>query len=126
MGQKAVSVHTITQDKINEFAKMTGDYNPIHFDDAYAADTIFKKKIAHGPYILTLITTMFANKLPGPGTVYLSHDIKYLFPVYIGDVITASVEIIQILPNKHIITKTTCTNQDNVVVLDGTARLKKF
>ncbi len=126
VGQKAITKHTITQDKINDFAKLTGDYNPIHFDDNYAAGTIFKRKIAHGPYVITLITTMFANKLPGPGSVYLSHDIKYVFPVYIGDLITASVEIIDILPNKHILVKTICTNQDNVTVIEGIARLKKY
>lgn len=126
VGQRAISKHTITQDKINDFAKLTGDYNPIHFDDNYAANTIFKRRIAHGPYVITLITTMFANKLPGPGSVYLSHDIKYVFPVYIGDVITASVEIIDILPKGHILVKTICTNQDNVTVIEGIARLKKY
>ena len=126
VGQHATSIHKITQEKINDYAKLTGDYNPIHFDDEYAAGTIFKRKIAHGPYVITFITTMFANQLPGPGTVYLSHNIKYLFPVYIGDVITASVEISEILPNKHIMAKTICVNQDGITVIDGIARLKMF
>ena len=126
LGQKASANHIITQQKINDFAKLTNDFNPIHFDKNYASKTIFKRNIAHGPYILTFLTSLFANELPGPGSVYLSHDIKFLSPVFIDDTITATVEIIEVLPKNHFLLKTTCTNQDNKVVIDGIARIKIF
>lgn len=113
-------------DDVKSFAKLTGDYNPIHFDESYASQTIFGKPIVHGPLVITLITTLFANELPGYGAVYLSHDVRYLHPVYINDEITAIVEIIEISEKQHIFLKTTCTNQNGILILDGVARLKKY
>lgn len=108
-----------------DFARLTGDFNPVHFDEAYTKDTIFKKPIVHGPLVLTLVTTLFAHTLPGPGSIYLSHELKYLHPVYYGDEITATVEIININDKQHVFLRTICTNQDGDIILDGTARLKK-
>lgn len=108
------------------FAELTGDYNPVHFDYEYAQGTIFKKPIVHGPLVLTLITTLFANELPGPGSVYLSHDITFLNPVYYDDDILAELEVIEINIKGHIFIKTTCKNQNDVIVISGVARLKKM
>ena len=109
-----------------EYAKLTGDYNPVHFDENYAKKTIFKRPIVHGPYVLTLVTTLFANELPGPGSVYLSHNVKYLIPVYLDDEITAKLEVIEINKKNHIFLETTCFNQYGDIVLSGLARLKKY
>lgn len=126
IGDKAFATKIFVLDDVKAFAQLTGDFNPVHFDEAYAAETIFKKPIVHGPLVITLVTTLFANELPGPGSVYLSHEVKYFSPVYLNDEITATVEIIDINPKGHIFVKTTCVNQKGDVILDGIARLKKY
>jgi 3-hydroxybutyryl-CoA dehydratase len=126
IGDKAVVTKAFTLNDVKAFAELTGDFNPVHFDESYAANTIFKKPIVHGPLVITLVTTLFANELPGPGSVYLSHEVKYFNPVYVNDVITGAVEIIDINEKGHIFVKTTCTNQQGDTILDGVARLKKY
>jgi 3-hydroxybutyryl-CoA dehydratase len=126
VGDKVSETKIFNKDVVEGFAKLTGDYNPIHFDEEYAALTIFKKPIVHGPLVLTLITTLFANKLPGHGAVYLSHDIKFIMPVYYDDTITAELKIIDITSKNHFIIQTTAFNQNNDVVIEGIARLKVF
>lgn len=115
-----------TSDDVELYARLTGDYNPVHFDEEFAKNTIFGKPIVHGPLVLTFVTTLFATDLPGPGTVYLAHDVKYLSPVYIGDEITALLEVIEITDKKHILVSTICKNKKGEIVLSGTARLKKM
>ena len=126
IGQFAAVIKVFDKDTVLMYAKLTGDYNPVHFDEEYAKNTIFKKPIVHGPLVLTLITTLFANELPGPGSVYLSHEYNFFTPVYYGDTITATVEVASINEKNHIFLKTFCTNQDGITVMDGTARLKKY
>jgi 3-hydroxybutyryl-CoA dehydratase len=126
IGHTAEATRVFDKDEVLAFAQLTGDYNPVHFDDEYAKNTIFKRPIVHGPLVLTLVTTMFANELPGPGSVYLSHDIRFLLPVYYGDTITARLEVTDINAKNHIFVRTVCTNQDGQAVMEGTARLKKY
>lgn len=115
-----------TNEDVELYAKLTGDYNPVHFDLEFAKNTIFGKPIVHGPLVLTFVTTLFATDLPGPGTVYLAHDVKYLKPVYINDEITATLKVIEITEKNHILISTICTNQLNEIVMSGVARLKKM
>lgn len=126
IGQKAIATKKFDDQSIKLFAELTGDYNPIHFDCDFAKNTIFKKPIVHGPFVLTLVTTLFAKELPGPGSIYLSHDIKFLKPVYHNDEITANIEVIAINTKGHIFIQTVCTNQNKEIVLAGIARLKKM
>lgn len=126
VGQYAEIRKEISAENIRLYAELTGDYNPIHFDATYAAGTVFGKPIAHGPYVLTLLTTLFANELPGPGTVYLSHEVRFIKPVYIGDQITARVTVQEIRANGHLFMETTCHNQHGDLVITGVARLKKL
>ena len=126
IGQQAITIKKFDKQSVKLFAELTGDYNPIHFDEAYAEKTIFKKPIVHGPLVLTLITTLFAKELPGPGSVYLSHEIKFISPVYYDDVITAILEVTDISPKGHIFISTICKNQKNEIVIEGNARLKKM
>lgn len=123
---KLVFSKQITFSDVEAYAKLTGDYNPIHFDADYAAQTPFGKPIVHGPLVLTFVTTLFAKEYPGPGTVYLSHEVKYLKPVLVGDTINATLELIEETSKGHLIVRTTCSNQGGDIVLDGIARLKKF
>jgi acyl dehydratase len=126
IGQKAIEKKKFDEHSVRLFAELTGDYNPIHFDKAFAEKTIFKKPIVHGPLVLTLVTTLFAKKLPGPGSVYLSHDIKFLRPVYLNDEITAILEVIEISEKGHYFIQTICLNQNKEIVIEGLARLKKM
>jgi 3-hydroxybutyryl-CoA dehydratase len=121
-GDKASRTMTITDEMIRAFADLTGDTNPVHLDDAYAATTRFGRRIAHGMIAAGLISAALANDLPGPGTVYLSQTLQFKAPVYPGDTLTATIEVKSTRPDKPIVTLgTICTNQDNKVVLEGEA-----
>lgn len=80
----------------------------------------------HGPLVLTLITTLFATELPGPGSVYLSHEVKFFLPVYRDDEITATLTVVDINEKGHIFIETIATNQHGQIVINGLARLKKY
>lgn len=121
-GEKASRTTIITDEMIRTFAALTGDNNPVHLDDTYAATTRFGRRIAHGMIAAGLISAALANDLPGPGTVYLSQTLKFKAPVYPGDTITTTVEVKTIRPDKPIATLgTVCKNQEGVVVLEGEA-----
>ena len=121
-GDKASRITIITDDMIRTFAVLTGDSNPVHLDDAYAATTRFGRRIAHGMIAAGLISAALANDLPGPGTVYLSQTLNFKAPVYPGDAITTTVEVKSIRPDKPIFTLgTVCKNQEDRVVLEGEA-----
>ena len=121
-GAKATRTQTITDEMVRTFATLTGDSNPVHLDDEYAATTRFGKRIAHGMLAASLISAALANDLPGPGTVYLSQTLQFKAPVYLGDTVTAIIEVKSAREDKPIATLiTTCINQDNVTVLEGEA-----
>ncbi len=86
----------ITDDDIEMFAQVSTDRNPVHLDDAYAQDTIFEGRIAHGMLTAGLISAVIGEQLPGHGTVYMGQTLKFLAPVRPGDVVTAEVEVIAI------------------------------
>ena len=121
-GDTASRTTTITDEMIRSFAELTGDSNPVHLDDAYAAGTRFGRRIAHGMIAAGLISAALANDLPGPGTVYLSQTLQFKAPVFPGDTITTTVAVKTVRPDKPIVTLgTVCTNQDQKVVLEGEA-----
>ena len=121
-GDKASRTTIITDQMIRAFAELTGDSNPVHLDDAYAATTRFGRRIAHGMIAAGLISATLANDLPGPGTVYLSQSLQFKAPVYPGDIITTTVEVKSVRPDKPIASLgTVCKNQNDVVVLEGEA-----
>ena len=126
IGDEVTKQRKFTSEDVREFAKLTGDFNPVHFDELHAKNTIFKKPIVHGPLVITLITSIFANELPGPGTVYLAHEVKYLHPVYHNEMIIGNVKIVDINLHGHIFVNTTCKNTKGNIILTGIARLKKF
>ncbi|MHA1960625.1 MAG: MaoC family dehydratase [Candidatus Thorarchaeota archaeon] len=122
MGQKAEIVHTVTKEDIQVFGDLSGDYNPLHFDEEWAKKTMFGGRIAHGILTASFISTAIGMRLPGPGTIYMSQSMRFLGPVRIDDTITARVEVIKLNDEKERVTlKTTCTNQDGKVVMDGEA-----
>jgi 3-hydroxybutyryl-CoA dehydratase len=121
-GEKASRTTLISDEMIHTFAALTGDTNPVHLDDAYAAGTRFGRRIAHGMIAAGLISATLADDLPGPGTIYLSQTLQFKAPVYPGDTLTTTVEVKSARPDKPIVTlMTSCKNQDGVVVLEGEA-----
>ena len=125
VGQKASVQKTFTAADVTAFAGIRLDVNPIHMSDKYAESTIFGKRIVHGILTSGLISAVLANKLPGPGTIYLGQELKFTSPVYLGDDITAEVEIVEIREDKKIIKlDTTCYNQDGKKVITGLATVK--
>ncbi len=122
IGDSAQISKTISEADIELFAKATGDFNPVHLDAAYAEKTMFKGRIAHGLLSVGFFSTLLGTILPGYGTIYLSQEVKFLAPVRIGDTVTAKVEILELIPEKNRAKfKTTCTNQDGKLVVDGIA-----
>ena len=111
----------ILESNIVKFASISGDFNPIHLDRSYAKTTIFKKRIAHGMYVGSLISSVIAEKMPGRGSIYLNQSFKFLKPVYIGDSVTVHVEFIEIVDRKKMKLKTICFNQKSDIVVEGEA-----
>lgn len=117
---------TITEADILNFAGVSLDVNPLHLNEEYAKKTMFKGRIAHGIIGAGLISAVIGTKLPGEGTIYLSQNLKFIAPVKIGDTITAKVEIVELNQEKKKVgLKTTCINQNGVLVIDGEAKVLK-
>ena len=122
LGQSAEYTRKINEQDIEKFAAVSGDYNPIHMDETYAKDSIFKKRIAHGLLSASFISSVLSNQLPGPGSIYLDQELHFKVPVRIGDEIRAKVEVIaKDDRTKRITLSTTCRNQRNTIVLEGKA-----
>ena len=125
IGMKRSQTRTITAADIDTFADLSGDHNPVHMDEEYGKKTIFGGRIAHGVISLGLLSAAMAQ-LPGL-PIFMSQSVRFLKPVRIGDTITASVEIIEMRPDKGIVTlKNTCTNQKGEVVIEGEAKCRLF
>ena len=101
VGQRASLMRTVMDNDLHRFAEVSGDTNPIHVSDAFAAQTKFGLRIAHGMFTASLVSALLGTKLPGPGAVYLSQTIQFLAPVRIGDVVTATVEIVELVPARR-------------------------
>lgn len=114
----------ITDDSIRQFVALSGDRNPIHSDDDFAAKSVFGRRIAPGLMVASYISALIANELPGPGTVYLGQDLRFEAPVYLGDTITVTVRVIEAPRTDRLRLETTCTNQAGLRVLSGEALVK--
>jgi 3-hydroxybutyryl-CoA dehydratase len=100
VGMEASYSKKITNEDVLAFADLSGDTNPVHLNDAFAAGTIFKKRIAHGFLTGALFSTVLGTKLPGPGCIYLSQSLKFRAPVYIGDEVVATCKVTSLDPDK--------------------------
>ena len=123
-GEQASVTKTITAADVEAFADLTGDRNPLHVDEAFAARSRFGGRIAHGLLTAGLLSTVLGMRLPGPGGIYVSQTLRFRRPVYIGDAVTATAEVVAYDADRRRLTlKTTCTNQRGETVLDGEAVL---
>jgi len=120
VGQKARRSKTVTARDIELYAEITEDRNPLHFDPDFASRTRFGRLVAQGGITAGMLNALVAMDLPGPGTVFMSQSLRYLAPTYLGDTLTAEVEVLAVKPDKPVCQlKATVTNQDGTVVLEG-------
>jgi 3-hydroxybutyryl-CoA dehydratase len=112
---------TVSESDVYLYAGVTGDLNPAHINETYAQGTFFKTRIAHGMLSAGFISAVIGMKLPGPGTIYIRQELNFRAPVRIGDTVTARVAVVEKLEKDRVRLKTTCTNQEGTVVLDGEA-----
>lgn len=122
LGQKDNFEKTFTDSDIMLFAEISGDRNPVHIDEIKAKNSIFGQRVVHGAFVSSIISALVAGKLPGEGTIYLGQESKFKAPVFIGDTILITCEVIEIIKEKNII-KLSCTivNQHGNLVADGIA-----
>lgn len=122
IGQTSSFSKTITETDVYLFAGITGDFNPAHINAQYAANTQFKERITHGMLSASLISTILGTSLPGKGTIYLGQQVKFLSPVRLGDTITVTVKVKELVKEKNrVILHTFCANQEGDLVVDGEA-----
>jgi phosphotransacetylase/acyl dehydratase len=120
-GDSATLVRTLTEQDIKLFAVMSGDINPAHVDPDYAMGSRFREVIGHGMWSGALISTVLGTQFPGPGTIYLGQDLRFLRPVKVGDTVTVKVTVKQKGDKGHVTLDTECVNQDGEVVVSGSA-----
>lgn len=121
VGMKRSVVKEVTDKDIEMFAEVSTDHNPVHLDDEFAKGTMFKGRIAHGMLSAGLISAVIGEQLPGYGTIYMGQTLKFLAPVRPGDVVTAEVEVTNVIPEKRRVTLATRCMVDGKDVLTGEA-----
>lgn len=120
VGQTATRELTVTAEDVERYAQITGDRNPLHFDAAFAAATKFGRLVVHGGITAGLLNALVAQDLPGPGTVFMSQQLEYTAPVYIGDTITGTVEVLSVHARKPVTQlRAEVRRADGEVVLRG-------
>ncbi len=125
VGTQASFSKTLTQDDLVLFAKISGDVNPVHLDEAFAQETLFKGRIGHGMWTGSVISAAVATVLPGPGTIYLEQNLQFRRPVRPGDTVTVTLTVTDKLDDKKRYVALDCqvVNQEGVVVAKGDARV---
>ena len=123
VGMTAIHSKTVTEADVVLFAGISGDINPVHLDNDYAKDTMFKGRIAHGMLTASFISTVLGTKLPGPGCIYISQNLKFKAPVRIGDTVKARVTVTAVDQERGRITVATVCHVGETQVIDGEAQL---
>ena len=122
VGQKATRSITFSEEHVKGYAEITGDYNPLHFDESFVADTTFERLVVQGGLTTGLLHALVAMDMPGPGTVFLNQNWQFTAPVFIGDTITAEVEVMSVHETKPVTQlKVIIRSQSGEKVLDGEA-----
>ncbi|HHF3118529.1 TPA: MaoC family dehydratase [Vibrio alginolyticus] len=123
IGMSVSYSQTITDADIKQFAGLSGDHNPVHLDEVYAAESRYKRRIAHGLISGSFFSALFGTKLPGPGCVYVGQSFSFKRPVYIGDTVTASATVKSVDIKKRRVHFDTVCKVRNKTVIDGTAEI---
>lgn len=124
IGQKTSKIFDVLESDIVAFSQISKDVNPVHLDEEYASKTVFKKRIAHGMYVASFISAVIANDLPGKGTIYLHQSLDFKKPVFIGDQIKVSIEVVSSIKPTIYELQTMCFNQNDEIVISGKAIVK--
>lgn len=120
-GMTASWGRTVTEADIAAFAGVSGDFNPVHVNQEFAANTMFKGRIAHGMLTGAFISTVVGTKLPGEGCIYVSQNLRFRAPVRIGDTVTVHVEVTELEPKRRFVTLATTASVDGKPVVTGEA-----
>jgi 3-hydroxybutyryl-CoA dehydratase len=124
VGMRETYSRLVTSDDVVAFAEVSGDRNPIHLSDEFAAKTPFKTRIAHGIYTASLISAVIGTRLPGPGAIYMTQSLKFLAPVRIGDTVDATVEVTDLSEKGRRATLACVCKVGDTVVMEGEAMVK--
>jgi 3-hydroxybutyryl-CoA dehydratase len=121
IGDRYEKIYKISDEMIINFSSAVGDKNPIHLDDNYAKNTVFKKRIAPGLLIGSLISSILGNEFPGNGTIYMSQYLKFRNPVFVDDQVKIIIEATEIINNCWLKLTTRCTNKFENLLIEGEA-----
>ncbi|MDZ4692561.1 MaoC family dehydratase [Terricaulis sp.] len=124
VGLRETHAKLVTSEDIVAFAEISGDRNPIHLSDEFAAKTPFGSRIAHGIFTASLISAVIGTRLPGPGAIYISQNLRFLAPVRIGDTVETSVEIVELIDRGRRAKLRCACKVGDVLVLEGEAEVK--
>jgi 3-hydroxybutyryl-CoA dehydratase len=122
-GQSATYERTVTDGDIRRFAEVSGDDNPVHLDEAFAAQSMFKGRIAHGMLAASFISTTVGTKLPGYGCIYISQSLRFRAPVRIGDKVETTATVIEVNVERKLVKMQTVCKVGDTVVVEGEAEL---
>ena len=122
VGQRAIRSLTVSAEHVRKYSEISGDYNPLHYDEAFAARTRFGRLVVQGGLTTGVLHALVATDLPGPGSVFLSQNWKFTAPVFIGDTITAEAEVTRVHASKPVTgLRVRVTRQTGETVLEGEA-----
>lgn len=125
VGQKAARSTAVTPDLVRRFAEVCGDFNPVHLDAEFAATTPFGRPIAHGMLGASLISGLLGSEFPGPGTIYFDQSLKFSKPIFVGETVTAQVEVVWVREDKPIARlRTTVANGQGELAIEGEAMVR--
>ena len=127
VGQKATRSNTFTQRHVDLYAEISGDRNPLHFDEDFVGRTAFGRPVVHGGLTSGILNALVAEDMPGPGTVFMKMELEFTAPVYVGDTITAAATVTDLHSHKPVCTlEVEVTREDGAVVLRGTTVCYRF
>jgi 3-hydroxybutyryl-CoA dehydratase len=121
VGMTVSTENTVSDQDVIDFARVSGDYNPLHMDEAYAQTTQFKGRIAHGALSASYISAILGNDLPGPGAVFMELNLKFVRPVRIGDMVTSSAEVVELIERGCRVRLAVKGEVDGKIVMKGEA-----
>jgi len=124
LGMTETYTKTVKSSDVIGFAELSGDRNPIHLSEHFAARTPFRGRIAHGLYTASLISAVIGTRLPGPGAIYLSQTLNFKAPVKIGDTVVATVEVVEMIERGQRAKLSCRCSVGDIVVLEGEALVK--
>ncbi|GAB5387553.1 MAG: MaoC family dehydratase [Alphaproteobacteria bacterium] len=121
VGEHAHLTRTVREQDVQKFAEISGDFNPVHFDEELASQTIFGGRIAHGILTASFISRILGENLPGPGSIYMTQSLRFVAPVRIGDEVETTARIVEVIPEKRRLRLETACSVKGKPVLTGEA-----